>query len=157
MPLVLVMLFLGGCKTLSTVTPPTGVAAITLKLQCLTTDKRYTYFELQPDGALSFAGGFNAINRNAQQVMILSPDQLKQVQQLIETTALLTAKAPKNQDRKSSQTAHYELSLNVDGKHNSIAVNDDNLPALGQLHEMLFTMQAQARYNLPGIGTKATQ
>lgn len=149
---VLVCLSQVGCKSLSAVTPPPGVAAIDLKLQCLTTDKRYTYFELKPDGSLAFAGGFDAINRNAGKVMTLSADQLKKVQSLIQDTNLLTARAPKNQSRKASQTAHYELSLSVDGKHNSLTVNDDNLPAVVKLHDMLFTLQAAKRYNLPGIG-----
>lgn len=148
------MVFVTGCKSTPVMTPPPGVAAITLSLQTLTTDKRYTYFELTPDGTLSFAGGFDAINRSAHRVMTLTPDQLHQVQALISQSNLFTTKVSGRQDRKSSQKVHYELALQMDQQSRKLTANDDVVPALSQLHALLFEMQAQERYKLPGIGTK---
>lgn len=146
------MLLLACNTTPPNLNAPQGVAAITLKLQALTTGKRYSYFELSPNGDLSYGGGFDAINRNAKLVTTLTPQQLYQLQTYIEQSNLLTAKVSGNQSRKVATTVHHELSLRVDAKNRNLVVNDDQVPAVARLHDMLFEIYAKARYNLPGIG-----
>ena len=77
--LVVLALFLPACRSTQT-TPPTGVQKIVIKLQALTNDKRYSYFELEPNGELSFGGGFDAITKNAKPVMTLNTQQLKAIE-----------------------------------------------------------------------------
>ena len=141
-----------GCISTNKMISPSGIAAMELKLRSLTTDKRYTYFELTPDGTLSFGGGFNAINKDARPVIKLSREQLIGLQSLISRSNLLTAKVSGPQQRKASKRFHYEMSLRLDSMQNHLIVNDDLVPDLTKLHNHLFILQAQARYNLPGIG-----
>ena len=152
--MALCMMVLVGCKTTPSATPPAGMDAIDLSLQSITTDKRYTYFELTPDGMLSFAGGYDAINKNARPIFTLTKDDLQKVHSIIEQANLIAVKVSGNHSRKNSQKVHYELTLNINGKHNNITVNDDEIPGINQLHDLLFDLQARERYNLPGIGSK---
>lgn len=139
-------------STPSTNTPPNGVASITIRLQALTTDKRYSYFELSPNGDLAFGGGYDAINRNAIPVTKLTAEQLFALQSYITQSNLFTAKVSGDQSRKAAANVHHELYLKVDHKGRDLVVNDDQVPAITRLHDMLFGYYAKARYNLPGIG-----
>ena len=143
-----------ACKTSPSVTAPSGIEPMTIAIQALTTDKRYSYFELSPNGDLSYGGGFNAINRNAKPVTQLNSEQLFQLQTYINQSDLFTAKVSGNQSRSRSETVHHELQLKVGKRKRNIVVNDDRIPAVARVHDMLFEYYAQARYNLPGIGKK---
>jgi len=153
--LLILVILMPGCISTNKMKSPSGIAAMELKLQSLTTDKRYTYFELTPDGTLSFGGGFNAINKNAQPVMKLSREQLIELQSLISRSNLLTVKVAGPQKRKASKRFHYEMSLRLNSKQNHLIVNDDLVPDLTRLHNHLFVLQAQVRYKLPGIGNQS--
>jgi hypothetical protein len=149
-------LLLTGCKSTQSTTPPAGVAMMQIKSQSLSTDKRYSYFEIEPDGDLFFGGGYDAITRNTKLVTTLTPDQLKLVQSFISQSNLFTVNVPGKQDRKSAQSIHHELSLTLGKQSRTIQINDDQIPAVSKLHQMLFDYYAKAKYNLPGIGTQST-
>ncbi|MFG0248883.1 MAG: hypothetical protein ACF8OB_08355 [Phycisphaeraceae bacterium JB051] len=149
--LVGLALLLPACKATQT-TPPAGVQKIVIKLQALTTDKRYSYFELEPNGELSFGGGFDAITKNAKPVMTLDTQQLKTIETFINQSNLFTVKVSGKQDRKSSKDIHHELVLKLGNQSRTLRVNDNQIPSVGQLHDMIFDFYAKARYNLPGIG-----
>lgn len=146
------MVVLIGCKTTSPVTPFAGMTTLELSLQTITTDKRYTYFELEPDGMLSFSGGFAAINKDARPIFTLPKDDLQKVHTIIEKYNLIAMKNSDKHNRKNSKKVHYELSLNINGIRNNIVVNDNAIAGIDELHELLFDLQAEKRYNLPGIG-----
>ncbi|MAX26540.1 MAG: hypothetical protein CMJ19_18765 [Phycisphaeraceae bacterium] len=150
--LAVLALLLPACRSTQT-TPPAGVQKIVIKLQSLTTDKRYSYFELEPNGQLSFGGGFDAITKNAKPVMTLNTQQLKSIESFINQSNLLTANLSGKQDRKNSKDVHHELVLKLGNQSRTLQVNDNQIPAVGQLHDMIFDFYAKARYNLPGIGT----
>ncbi len=155
--LVVLALLLPACRSAQTTTPPAGVEKIVIKIQALTTDKRYSYFELEPNGQLSFGGGFDAITKNAKPVMTLNAQQLKTIETFINQSKLLTANVSGRQDRKSSKDVHHDLVLKLGKQSRTFQVNDNQIPAVGQLHDMLFDFYAKARYNLPGIGTPNTK
>lgn len=135
---------LAGCQSASS----NGDRHLALTLSRTTADSRHTLIELKPDGRLFFAGGQDAIAGELHPAGTLTAEQRRAVWAVIEKHNLTEASGslfPKGD-------AVYRLKLNTGGlgSHN-IHSADDDVPGLAELHDLLFKMQADVRYRIPGI------
>lgn len=145
----LVLMMMVGCA--STGGGPRGVAPkdFTLEMSMRGTGNRFTWFELGKDNVLGFAGGQSAKFRDALFEMTLTADQVDAAWELIRDEGLLTARSTKGE----MTDAEYRLKIRGGGG-NSIRTIDDSVPGVVKLHDLLFSYQAEERYDIPGLGGK---
>ena len=110
-----------------------------LKLYCATANRKYTYFEINPAGMLSYGGGRSANLRNAEPVVQLTDDQRQQIWRIIVEENLLDAQqpAPWTSDAwESVRKQQYDLSLRVGHRLQSLRCIDDQPgePEIGRAH-----------------------
>lgn len=123
--------------------PETCDPSFKLTLRRTTTDRRFTYFELAKNGELAFGGGRNAVRRVAEPVIILSAQQLQQVRQVLIQHRIFDT--PKPSSAKPNNVS-YELDVSAAGRRRRIRCVDEQIPAIGTLHQLLFQIQADLRY-----------
>jgi len=122
---------------------------LSLRLRSVSDDHRYTYFELDSQGRLSYAGGEQAARREAGPVMTLTADQLQHVRQIVRRHNLLSVPSP---DVKKHDHIKYELYLKSEGwRGRTLHATDDTLPGVRELHDYLFSLQAEKRYHIPRL------
>ncbi len=120
-----------------------------MTLWARTTTQKFTYFELNHHGELRYGGGRNAMWRESQPVMTLTREQLTQVWDVVERHKLVEAPSTLLPDAK---TVQYELTLNTGGiLGRTINCADDTVPGVKELHDLLFKMQGDVRYDHPAI------
>ena len=122
---------------------------LSLDLRAGTTDGRYTYFEVTDDGELKFGGGRAGAMRKAARVAVLTPEQRDAIWQIIAKHDLIHAKNSKMFARAEKVT--YDLDISTGGPNHSLRAIDDEVPAVKELHDHLFDLQANVRYTLPAI------
>ena len=128
-----------GCAT----APVDSDVSLRLSLRARTTDRRSSYFELSGDGQLAFAGGRHAMIGSARPVTTLTVDQLQQVRDIVAHHRLFEARRhPTGQPKRVT----YELALRTKGHRRRIRCVDDDVPGVESLHQLLFQIQADARY-----------
>ncbi len=143
---------LNACASRPEALLPQSGRPVDLTLQASTTDRRYTYFELKPDGQLSFGGGQLAKQKFAKPVMSITPAQMQEVWNIIERFGLHQAHAKPTSAK--ARHVRYQLSIKPAGmKRRSYRGHDEEVPGIGVLHETLFNLQAAARYHLPSLPT----
>ncbi len=120
-----------------------------LTLWSRTTTQKYTYFQLKADGQLLYAGGRDAMWRDAKPVVKLTRPQQEQVWSVVEKHKLVDAP---NTLFPSAKTVQYELSLNTGGfLGTTINCVDDMVPGMKELHDLLFKLQGDVRYDHPAL------
>lgn len=126
-----------------------GGAKRSLTLWARTTTQKFTYFELDAAGQLRYAGGRDAMWRKAQPVVTLNREQLEQVWGIVEKHKLADGENTPFADAKQVK---YELSLNTGGLFDrTINCVDDAVPGVKELHDLLFKLQGDVRYDHPAI------
>jgi hypothetical protein len=135
--------------------PGSDAPRFSLTLRAVSTDLRYTYFELDRKGNLAFGGGKNAVISSAKPVITLTDDQRREVWQIIAAGNLLDA--PSKPFAKGERVT-YDLSITREGMALGRNVHniDDNVPAIKQLHDYLFGIQAEKRYKIQGLKEPTT-
>lgn len=148
---LLSMSTLAGCSSsqMANLDPQVVPDEFELTLSQYTTEGKHTYFTLNPEGELAFAGGRAAVLRNASPVFTLTPAQRLEVWSLIINSDMLKTK---NQLFKSPEETAYDVTIDA-GKSfrsKSFHVTDEKIPpAVIQLHDRLFSWQADVRYKAP--------
>lgn len=146
-----------GCSSapLASLDPQVIQPGFKLTISSYNTQGKYTYFTLDPDGKLSFAGGRAAARRDAAPVTTLSDAQRHEIWSLVVTSGMLKTKS---QLFKTPKEVAYDVEIDP-GKsfgHKSFHVTDQSVPpAVIKLHDLLFSYQADVRYNahLPAADT----
>jgi hypothetical protein len=104
---------------------------------------KYTWFELTKTGELRYAGGRGATSREGEPVAVLTPQQRRQVWDILKRGRLDEAPAgplfPKGSD------VTYDFTLNTGGPDRIVRAADNEQPALRELHDFLFDIQ-KAQY-----------
>jgi len=142
-------IFAMGCATTNTSGAKPIPEKLSLDLRAATTDGRFTYFELASDGELKFGGGRAAALRKAARAAMLTPEQRDAIWQIITRHDLLHAKNSKMFAKAEKVT--YDLNISTGGPNRSLRTIDDDVPGLKELHDHLFNLQANARYDINAI------
>ncbi len=131
--------------TIEATANPPAVFALTLFTR--TTTQRLTYFELSRRSELRYAGGLAALRREGELVTTLTPQQKQELWTLLIDGGLHEAGAgPLFPEAKE---VFYDLALNTGGFDHIVRSVDDDHPGLKKVHDYLFKLQAQIRYNHP--------
>jgi hypothetical protein len=126
-----------------------GVPEFSLKLRSASpTRHRYTYFELSRDGQLRYGGGRDAAQRITEPVTTLTAEQRREVWEIITDHHLMDA--PSSPFEKPQEVA-YEVEIKQGMIGKSFRALDDEMPGVTELHDYLFRIQAEKRYNVPGL------
>lgn len=126
---------------------------LSIQLYRWTTDRRYTYFELDRHGQLSFAGGRDAAQRVAKPVTTLTPEQTRQLWQIITTQDVLNTK---NHFFTKPQKVAYEVTIDTGQTSRTFRTIDNESPGTAKLHDALFKLQADINYNLTKLRIPAS-
>lgn len=137
---------LGGCQ--STGGGDDAAERFSLTISKKTTDGRYSLIELKPDGRLFFAGGKDVIANTLHPAGTLTAEQRRRVWDVIEKHNLTEASG--SLFPRGDAVYHLELKTGGLGSH-IVNSADDHVPGMAELHDLLFEMQADARYRIPGI------
>lgn len=147
--LFIVLLSFAGCNNASKYTsldPQTVPQKFELTISAYFTTGKHTYMTLDRDGLLSYAGGKAALFREPKPIITLTPAQRQKVWSLIVTSNMLNTK---NQLFKSPKEMAYDVEIDP-GKSftsKSFHITDQSIPpAVIQLHDMLFNLQADEQY-----------
>ncbi len=140
---VMMSMLAAACSSIGAGSADAPGRRMELSLAARFTDKRYTYFEIDRAGQLSFGGGSDAANRIARPVAMLTAEQFDQLDAIIETYNLLDAGSFEKQE---PTAVSYRLRLRRDGQKRSIRCVDDQSPGVAALHDQLFKYQAAVRY-----------
>ncbi len=120
---------------------------VSLTLWSASDDRRFTYLEVSPLGELSFSGGQEAARREALPVLTLTSEQLARVRSILDTHGLYHLSSP-GWDKKDK--VRYELRLRRTGlAGRTLRTGDDRTPGVRDLHDYLFSLQAEKRYRVP--------
>lgn len=138
----------GASRAIDAATPPEH---LTLQLRMAGKDNKYTYFELDRDGQLSFGGGRMAMMRGSKPVTTLSAEQLQAVWDVIRKHKLLEAGSELFPD---IEEVRWDLLIRTDSilLGRTIRSSDDTVPGIKELHDLLFEFQAEVRYRDLGTG-----
>ncbi len=127
-------------------TPPETFA---LSLYTRTVTQRLTYFEITRAGELRYAGGLSAMRREGERVATITPQQKREIWNILIQGKIHEAGAgplfPEAGD------VNYDLALNTGGFDHLVRSVDDELPAMKTLHDYLFKIQANLRYDPASI------
>jgi hypothetical protein len=145
---------IAGCASTPTrsVDVPGVPQDLAVEIDMTTQNQQYTSMVLKPSGELWFAGGMTArYGGNRELAATLTADQLRAVWQVIERHNLLDAAGQWFPDE---QHVIWQVAIRADGRHNRFKTADDTVAGVSALQDLLFSYQATARYNLPGIGAE---
>ena len=147
---LIVLTLLNGCGSPAATDANSSTGAKrSLKLWARTSTQKFTYFELDSAGELRYAGGRDAMWRKAQPVVKLNREQLEQVWNIVEKHKLADVE---NTPFTEAKTVKYELTLGAGGLFDrTINCIDDAAPGMKDLHDLLFKLQGDVRYDHPAI------
>jgi hypothetical protein len=140
---------LGGCATEAAVTA-VAPASFAVTLYTSTSTLKYTWFELTRDRQLLYAGGRDATARNGAPVTTLTEKQTQEVWDVIYRGRI--HEAPAGALFPESKAVRYDFTLNTGGVDHIVRAADDEQPAMKELHDYLFKLQAAIRYDQPRLG-----
>lgn len=147
--LFILLLSIAGCNNASKYASLDSQAMpkkFELTISSYFTAGKHTYMTLDQDGLLSYAGGKAAIFRETKPIITLTHAQRQKVWSLIVDSKMLNTK---NQLFKSPKEVAYDVEIDL-GKSfssKSFHVTDQSIPpAVVQLHDMLFNLQADEQY-----------
>jgi hypothetical protein len=123
---------------------PQAEHAFALTLHSATADRRYTYFEIDRGGQFSYGGGREGALRQTWPLGQLSPQQQRDIRQLIRDHQLAEARGSRFA---SAQRVTYHFQFRDGARSRSYRAIDDEVPGLSALHDQLFQIQVQMRYD----------
>ncbi|MHC4994775.1 MAG: hypothetical protein ACYTGQ_06925 [Planctomycetota bacterium] len=114
-----------------------------LTLQSTTVDGRHVYYEVDGDGAFRFGGGRDGVMRIANDVGVLSEQQMAAVWSLVQDGGLLSGA---NRGFVEPERVKYSMTVRAGKARHSFRNIDAGVPGVAPLDELLFGYQAQMRY-----------
>jgi len=141
---VVMLLFELGCQPHAVVLPHAVPVDFAIKLHRATASGQVTYFEIDRDRTLRYAGGADAVGHVSHPVTTLSTEQSGQVWRIVREHKLHHAL---NQPFTQAESTTYYFTLNYGGRARTIRSVDDKTAGLEALHDLLFGIQMGARYD----------
>jgi hypothetical protein len=149
---LLTLIFVAGCSSapaVPTVSANDTTPAFTLKLRAHTADHRFTYFEVDKQGAMRFGGGREAAFHESKPDITLTPEQRAAVWQIITEQHVAETESFAFADFK---TIEYRVDIWAGkGMGRSFRTIDDKSPGVKALHDLLFKYHLDANVKLPGL------